>query len=366
MGVEALCVMTVPPVEIGGIMVGEGYPTVLVAEVGTFFNNDIALAENYLGVAAEAGIQFFKTEVLHSPEVCLRNTGATVEYNHAHGSTSEDYRALVERKVVSLDDYERLFARCSSLGVQFLATVYDIEGVDFLAQIGAAGIKISRDNIDNFPLIRYASATGLPLVFDVEGVRLDEPARALRTATEAGKGGVVMNYHPGSNPAPAALHNLKILNTFRSTFQVPVGLSCHYRGEEIMYAAVGVGANVLEKGIVDDPDRSEQDLVTAVPLQDVPHILDRIRCCWEALGDGLPQSEAKQALSSRRCLVAKRAIVAGEALGLQNVSFAWPPLGISVEHWDIAEGMKLVRPVEQYQPVSWTDLGVTLDEASGS
>jgi len=51
------------PVNIGGVMVGDVYPTVLVAEIGTFFNKDIELATSYLKAAVEAGAPIFAENV---------------------------------------------------------------------------------------------------------------------------------------------------------------------------------------------------------------------------------------------------------------------------------------------------------------
>ena len=44
------------PVSLHGVIVGDGHPTVFVAEIGAFFNQDIELAERYLSSIAEEKI----------------------------------------------------------------------------------------------------------------------------------------------------------------------------------------------------------------------------------------------------------------------------------------------------------------------
>ncbi len=344
------------PVSIGGVMVGDGYPPVFVAEIGTFFNKDVALAESYLRTAVESGAPVVKTEILHDADVCLKGTGLLHEYRHATGVGVEDYRALIERKVVALKDYRRLFRLCEALGVPLIATVYDIAGIDFLVEAGGAAIKVARDNINNVPLIRHASRTGRPIIFDAGVVYLDEVARAVRLAQDGGAGGVIVNHHPGANPAPPEEHNMRVMQTYKEALGLPVGLACHYRGDEILYLAVGMGANLLEKGVVDDPDRVEQDLVSAARLSDLKEIIRKVNNCWRAVGQAPVRPKEPRDLSVRKGLVAKRTIAEGEVLGLENVRFAWPPLGISVECWDLVAARRAARTIQANEIIGWSDI----------
>ena len=341
------------PVRIGDHLVGDGHPTLFVAEIGTFFNKDVDLACEYVTASVEAGAPVLKTEVLHSADVCLPGTGMSHKYNHANGDYTEDYRALIERKVIPLNGYRRIFAHCRDLGVPFIASCYDSEGVDLMVETGGAAIKLARDNIDNIPLIRYASATGLPIIFDAGHAYLDEVAAAVRNAREAGAGGVIVNHHPGANPAPASEHNLALMASYKDTLDVPVGLSCHYRGDEILYAAIGIGVNLIEKGVVEDPDRVEQDLVSAASLSELAEIIRKVRNCWDAIGTPYPEVSEPRDLSTRKGLVAKRDIAPGEEFDESNLRYAWPPEGVSVRDWDVVEGRQAKTALQAGEPLTW-------------
>ncbi|MGE0040265.1 MAG: N-acetylneuraminate synthase family protein [Vicinamibacterales bacterium] len=346
----------IAPVAIGGHLVGDGHPPLFVAEIGTFFNKDVDLAEAYLRAIAEAGAPVFKTEILHDPDVCLKDAALLHEYQHATGRTTEVYRELVERKCNPLSAYRRLFDRCTALGIPFVATVYDITGIDFLADAGAAGIKIARDNVNNVPLIRHAAGTGLPLILDAGVVYLDEIGFAVRLAQASGAGGVIVNHHPGRNPAPPEAHNLCMIESYKQSLGVPVGLACHYRGDEILYAAAALGVNLIEKGVVDDPDRAEQDLVSAASLGDVREIIRKVHNCWQSVGRSPLRHREPRELSVRKGLVATAAIRAGEVFDGSNTGFAWPPVGVSVEHWDIVLGNQAARDLGPQDPIHWSDI----------
>lgn len=346
------------PVWLGNVPVGEGHPTVFVAEVGTFFNKDIDLAEKFIYAAKEAGAQVFKTEILHTADVCLKDTGLIHKYNHAGGTHEEDYRALVERKVVPLSDYSRLFAICRKENIPFIASVYDIAGVDFLVKEGAAGIKIPRDSVSNIVLLRYSARTGLPIIMDNGGLYFEEIAKAIRLIQAEGNNSVIVNHHPACNPAPPEAHNMKAIMTYAKTFGIPVGLACHYRGDELLYMCVGLGVNLLEKGVVDDPDRIEQDIVSALAVSELATVVKKVRNCWEALGKKLPVIKEPRDFTSWKCFVTLRDIKKGETISLENVSFAWPPIGIHVEFWDLIKDIPVLNDIKSGSPLDWAHFGL--------
>ncbi len=346
----------IEPVNLGGVMVGDDHPVVFMAEIGAFFDQDIDLALKYLHASAAAGAQVFKTEILLNPDICLAGTGTTWTYTHARGTTAEELRSIIERKIVPVEGYQRLFRECRELNLPFVCSVFDTEGIDLLVRENGAGIKMARDNIDNIGLIRYAAATGLVLFFDAGNVTLDELALAVRTARESGAGGIIINHHPAANPAPPEVHHLRVIETYKKMFKVPIGLACHYRGNEIMYAAIGAGANLIEKGIDADPDRHDLDLISAASLTELPDIVQRVRNCWLALGQDTPQIREPRKTAFRKCLIAKKDIVKGEKLNIENLGFALPPLGIPPSFWDLIVGKEAAKDIAKNEVLAWEDI----------
>lgn len=346
-------------VSIGGIPVGDGAPTVFMAEIGTFFNQDIGLAKEYLALVVEAGAPVFKSEILHDADaVVLAGTGLAHEFRHANGKSVEDYRALMERKCNPLSRYGELMSACADFGLPFVASIYDRKGADFFADHGGAAIKIARNNIDNLPLIRHCARKGLPMIFDAGLVYLDEIAAAVREAQDCGANGVIINHHPGANPAPPELHNLIAIRKYKEFFGLPVGLACHYRGDELLYTAIGMGLNLIEKGVDMDPDRPEQDLVSAARLSDLKDIVAKVNACWQALGRFPVRPPEPRDLTTRTGMAAAHDLDPGALIDDECVHFCFPPLGISAAKWDQVRGKRLVRRVAKGQPVTWQDVGL--------
>jgi sialic acid synthase SpsE len=341
-------------ISIGSYTVSDNNPVCFVAEVGAFYNKDIRMAQDYMDMAAEAGVDFFKTEILHTADVVLAN-GAKFAYQTASGPVTEDYRAFIERKVVSLEGYEQLFERGRMCGMSMIATVFDDVGIDFLVTQKAAAIKISRNNINHEPLIRYAAQSGLPIIFDLGDVPLWVAQRALHWVQSEG-GGAMFNHHPAKNPASASDHNLTLISWLKSCLKTPIGLSCHYRGDEILYASIGAGVNLIEKGIDADPNRSEADLISAASFIELADIVQKCKKCSAAMGDANLVVHEERLDGVRTGIVAKSDINEGEALSLSNIRYAWPPKGISPEYWSIVCGRRIRKAVKSGEPVTWGDL----------
>ena len=54
----------------------------------------------------------------------------------------ENYRELIERKVVSLDDYSKIFEYCRQKKIEFVVSVYDDDGVAFAKEQQAVGPEV--------------------------------------------------------------------------------------------------------------------------------------------------------------------------------------------------------------------------------
>jgi sialic acid synthase SpsE len=335
---------------LGNVSVGDGHPPVFVAEVGSFFNKDIELALEFLNKTVEAGAPVFKTEILHDADTVLKTVDLDCCYNHAYGQKVENYRALIERKVVHLDDYRRLLTAANDMRIPVIATVFEEYGIDFLKDMGGAGIKISRNNLHHVPLLRKAAKSGLPVILDTGEVYLSEISKAVEILRDLGAS-VIVNHHPGSNPAPAGIHNMRMIETYKSMFHTPIGLACHYRGDEMLYVAIAMGANLLEKGVVDDPDKEEADLLSALSFSELAMVVQKVKHCWESLGDGMLRVPNDRNLSVRTGMYARKQFKKGDRISLESVGFAWPPVGVSPEYWDDIKGWIVTSDIPEGEPI---------------
>lgn len=242
----------------------------------------------------------------------------------------------------------------------FIVSVYDFTAVDFATQHGACALKIASANIVHIPLIRYAAQKGLPLIIDTGRSTIAEVFNAVNTARAAGCEDIIIQHSPDGHPALPEAHNLRLLQTYSQAFNLPVGLSDHHTGLEMLYVSVALGASILEKGVHVYPEELDQDISHSMSLDDLPDVLQKVYDVWESLGstERNPRQQIKGVIGSsqRQCVVAKRDIQPGETLTLDNVRFAFPCLGIPVQHWDLVNGSCFTSSVKADKPIQWSDI----------
>ncbi len=267
---------------IGPYLLSPSSPPVFLAEIGGFFGQDLDLAREMIHRIIQIGRDvpnqpmILKTEILHDAEICL--PGETLEtYASKDGRVKqENYRALIERKVFPLDHYSRLFELCRNAGMPFLVSVYDFAGADYAIASGAAALKIASSNIVHVPLIRHCAAKGVPLLMDTGRTTLAEVHRAVEAARLAGCEDIVIEHSPDGHPALPKAHNLRILQTYEQAFRLPVGLSDHHVGLEMIYMAISLGATVLEKGVHVAPDDLDIDISHTMDMKDLRDDAERV------------------------------------------------------------------------------------------
>lgn len=352
---------------LGGFPVGPAHPPLFFAEIGSFFNGDPAPARELIRRIIECRDAVpeqpvvLKTEILDDPEICLPGDTMETYASKAGEVKRENYRALIERKVMATEEYVPLFAMCREARIPFVVSVYDFKAADFATAQGAAGLKIASSNLTHIPLIRHTAALGLPMVIDTGRASIAEVHRAIDTARRAGCLDIIVQHSPEGHPAPAKSHNLRIMQTYAAAFGLPVGLSDHYTGLEMLYVSVALGASVLEKGVYFAPDELDQDIAHSMSIDDLTRVLRAVHDSWVSLG----RAERDPGLridwvigtSQRQCLVANRDLTPGDRIGLETVRFAFPCRGIPVEYWDLVSGWALTRAVAAGEPIRWECVG---------
>ena len=349
----------ISPFLIGSHQIGKNYSPLFLPDIGTSFNQDIDLAISMIDNLKKAGIHIIKGEILHSAAVCL--PGEHFEkYLSSDGTTiiKENYRKLIERKVVSFDDYRKIFQYCRQQKIEFVVSVYDDEGVAFARDQQAVALKVSSSNITHYPLLSNMAKTGLPIIIDTGHSTIEEACRAFKWLRDMGENKLVVQHSPPAPPQNVNEHNLNMMLTLGVACKSYYGLSDHHHGSEMLIAATAMGAQIIEKGVHPKNQVNEQDQMHAMSVGDVKSIHNASQNVFNAMGNGEDRDLTdKQPYRSRMCLVAKLDLPSGEKLTLENVTFSFPPLGVGCEHWPNVSGKPLIKALKKGDVITWNDIG---------
>ena len=301
-------------------------------------------------------IPAIKGEILHSAEVCLPGNHQE-SFLSSDGKTiiTENYRELIERKVVSLDDYSKIFDHCHKQNMDFVVSVYDHEGVQFAKDNNAVALKVSSSNITHYPLIASIVKTKLPIIIDTGHATIGEAVRAVEWCRSLGEERIIVEHSPPAPPTSISQHNMNLMLNLSVSCQSFYGLSDHHHGTEMIIAATAMGAHIIEKGVCPVGMENDQDVNHAMCIDDVSSIYAQMLNVFNALGDGNDRNRnsVESPYKSRMCLVAKYDLDTNSILTLGNVTFAFPPVGIGCEYWPEVSGKAVIVPLKKGDVITW-------------
>jgi N-acetylneuraminate synthase/N,N'-diacetyllegionaminate synthase len=127
------------------------------------------------------------------------------------------------------------------------------------------------------------------------------------------------------------------MQAMKQTFNVPIGYSDHTEGIEIAFAAVALGACVIEKHFTLDRNLPGPDHRASLEPGALQAMVAGIRKVEVALGHGRKtpaQSEQETALVARRSLTAASDIAAGATITRDLIALKRPGTGLKPAQLD--------------------------------
>ncbi len=174
-----------------------------------------------------------------------------------------------------------LKACAGAAGIDFMATPFDLEAIEYLAELGVPAIKIASVEIVRLDLIEAAAKTHLPLLLSTGMATWDEVDEALDAS---GQSEVVLLQCTTAYPAYPAQANLNAMHSMAVRYTEPIGLSDHTKGLAVPLAAVALGAKVIEKHFTHDKTAEGPDHPFALEPDELATMVDEIRQVEAALG----------------------------------------------------------------------------------
>lgn len=345
-----------PRQKIGSQYIGAGEMPLFLPDIDVYFKNDIDGADRLVNELFGLGVTTLKGAILHDAEICLP-VGDTGYFVPGEGIRTENYRAVIDRHVMPLKTFRRIYSDARDKGLDLVLSVYDEPGVALAIELEAAALKIPSSNITHAVLIRDAASTGLPLIVDTGRSTMDEISRAVGWARQAGTKVLIVEHSPPGPPAPVGAFDLNMMTALGESYDCYCGLSDHFMGIDMMLVAAARGADIIEKGVCLDRTESDIDIAHALPISQVGNALEKIGLYHQSLGARERILPSNRPLPpDRMCVVAAVDLPAGTPITRSNVRFAFPPLGIGSENWDSLDGRPVKRFVPAGQPLQDDDV----------
>lgn len=269
--------------------IGPFSPPYVIAEVSCNHAGSEAVAMALIDVAKQSGADAVKFQ-FYTPEGMVGDKKQTIEGGPWEGLWMS---TLYDMSQMPWEWGPRLKARCHDLGLAFIASAYDLDGLNWLMQNCAPdALKVASFEATDTPFVEAMADTKLPIIFST-GMLTD--AELYGMALDAD----IALHCVSAYPTQAADANLQRLDRMRDIGfgrAAILGFSDHTIGHSVACAAVAKGACVLEKHIQLSPFLKTADSHFSATLEAFSLYCKNVREAWEAcqpvIGD--PEKDSRQ------------------------------------------------------------------------
>ena len=335
---------------------------IIIAEAGVNHNGDIQLAKKLIDVAVDAGVDYVKFQTFKADSLVSKSAKKAIYQSVNINDGNDSQYAMLKNLELSHENHLELITYCSEKNIQFFSTAFDVEGVNYLNDLGLSFFKIPSGEITNYPYLKAVALCGKPAIMSTGMCSEMEIKAALDVLMKFGlKKEFISILHCNTEyPTPMKDVNLKAMLAIQKTFGVQVGYSDHTLGIEIPIAAVALGATIIEKHFTLDRTLPGPDHLASLEPTELKAMVTAIRNIELALsGDGIKmpsESETKNITIARKSIHINKNLQKGHTITENDIISLRPGDGISSMEWENIIGKKLNTNKKEFDKLLISDL----------
>jgi len=268
------------------------------------------------------------------------------ENRNSFGKTYGEHKRALE---LSESDYSVLMTHANDLQVDFIASGWDEESIDFLDELGIPFFKMASADLTNLPLLIHTAKKDKPMILST-GMADMEMVQTAVDAVSKINNQIALLQCTSTYPSSFEEINLSVLNTFQTSFpEAVIGYSGHELGIAITEAAVALGANIIERHFTLDRTMKGGDHAASLEPGGFGKMVRDIRHIEAAKGIGvknIQESEKPVFKKLAKSIVTARDLTNGTTLSREMLTTKGPGTGISPAKMDDLIGKTVTRDLQ--------------------
>jgi len=299
--------------------------TIFIAEAGVNHNGSVAIAKKLIDVAKKANADFIKFQIFNTDNLAIKKS-PLAEYQKKNIKKNVTQYDMLKKLELSYNQHSILIKYCKKRKINYLASVFDIESLNFLRK-KSSSIKIPSGEITNYQLLKNIRKKKFLKIFLSTGASdINEVEKAIDIL---GKKNLYLLHANSEYPTKSFQDiNLNVIKTYQKKFNIDkVGYSDHTIYREVPIIAVALGAKVIEKHFTLSKKLKGPDHKASLSPKELIQTINDIKRSNLLLGSFKKKpsnSERKNIKIIRKSLIAKNSIKKNELFSDQNIIFKRP------------------------------------------
>lgn len=320
----------------------------IIAEAGTNHNGNINLALKLVDVAKNSGADFIKFQII-KPESL---------YVPYYWEGDKKIKSLVfeQRKKERLtnDEWQKVYNYCKRKGIAFTASVFDIEGVDFLKQLNVPFIKLASSDLNNKTLIQYIAKQKIPLIISSGMASLNEVKKSIDAFCEYNSISQIKVLHCVSvYPCELQKTSLNKIKLFKNELNCDIGFSDHTLNSKAACIATSMGVSFIEKHFTLNKEMDGFDHKYASNPEEFKEYVKDIRSTEKSLTNthNTYSAELVTKVRARRGVYLNKPLKKGIILSKGDLVSLRPSNKINPFEMDKLIGLQLGEDVKEFESI---------------
>ena len=334
---------------IGGIYIGEGHPSFIIAELSANHNGSITTAIETIRAAKRTGANCIKFQTFTADTITLDSRKEDFKISQGTLWDGQYLHDLYQQAYTPWEWHEELFSVAKEEGLVCFSSPFDKTAVDFLETLNVPAYKIASFEITDIPLIEYAASKGKPIILSTGIAEEEDIELALDACRRMGNNQIALLKCTSSYPAPIEEANMCMVKDLAERFDVISGLSDHTMGVTVPIVATVFGAKIIEKHFILDRTIGGPDASFSMDEAEFTTLVKAVREAEQAIGKVNYTLTDKQASGKdfSRSLYVVEDMKEGDVITEKNVRSIRPGFGLHPKYFNEILGKKVNQDIER-------------------
>jgi N-acetylneuraminate synthase len=219
--------------------------TYFIGEIGINHNGDLSTTKKLIDAVHACSWNCAKFQK-RNPDKCVPEHQKNTPRETPWGTMKYiDYKHKIE---FGRREYDYIRRYCNEKPLDWSASVWDLDSLDFLLNYELPFIKIPSAMTTNEELVKETAKTGIPIIMSTGMCNLKEVDCAVNNVLKYNDNLVLMHTN-SSYPTPKEELNLSLIPFLIERYNCTVGYSGHEKDLEPTVIAAVLGAKVIERHI---------------------------------------------------------------------------------------------------------------------
>ena len=334
---------------IGDREVGDGCTPLVIAEIGINHDGNFENAKQMVKDAYENGAECVKFQ-------CHIIDDEMIPNDVIPPNATESIWNMMKRCSFSEEQEIALKKYTEELGMIYLNTPFSRAAADRLDKMDVCAYKIGSGECNNFPLISHIASFSKPVILSTGMNDMNTISKSIDILKKANIDYAIMHV-TSMYPTPYDQVRLSVITQLKEKFpDTVIGLSDHSLGNYTCFAAISLGASILEKHFTSDKNWPGPDIPISITPEELKDLIVGSKAIFNSLNGrkSILDGEKETAKFAYASIVTINDIKKGDYFSTDNIWVKRPGTGqIKAEFFDDILNKKSSKSVKKNSQLEW-------------